>query len=60
MLQVAIVDDELNNVENLSFILTHDCNDVHIVFKTTSPFEAKSLLENASIDALSPLQGNFV
>jgi two-component system, LytTR family, response regulator len=52
MLKALLVDDEINNLESLAFLLHNDCEGVTVVGKITSADEAKLWLANNTIDVV--------
>lgn len=52
MIHALLVDDEINNIENLKFILTHDCQGIEVIATATSAQEARKQLAAHSIDAI--------
>lgn len=52
MLNVLLVDDEVNNLDNLSFILEHDCEGINIVGKALSAKAAREILENNKVEVI--------
>jgi two-component system LytT family response regulator len=52
MLKAVIVDDELNNIANLKFLLEHDCKDVVVAGFAANATEARALLAATKPDVV--------
>jgi len=52
MLRALLVDDEQNNLDNLEFMLKHDCEGVMVVGKAHNAVEAREWLSKNTIDIL--------
>jgi two-component system LytT family response regulator len=52
MLQALLVDDELNNLESLDFLLTHDCEGIEVAGKVTNAAQARKWLQKRSVDVI--------
>ncbi len=52
MLKALLVDDEINNLESLAFLLQNDCDDVTVVGKVTSADEARHWLTDNTADVV--------
>jgi two-component system LytT family response regulator len=52
MLKALLVDDELNNLDNLEFLLHHDCNGIEVAGKVLSAAIAKEWLESHYADVI--------
>jgi two-component system, LytTR family, response regulator len=51
-MKAFIVDDEINNIENLQFILEHDCSDITVVGTASSGADARKQLETLAVDVV--------
>ncbi|MFI5163165.1 MAG: LytR/AlgR family response regulator transcription factor [Sphingobacteriales bacterium] len=52
MLKALLVDDESNNLDNLEFLLHHDCKDIDVAGKVQSAAEAREWLNTDHADVL--------
>ncbi len=52
MLRALLVDDEINNLESLDFLLTNDCEGVTVVGKVTNAQEARNWLASNTADVI--------
>ena len=52
MLQALLVDDELNNLNNLEFLLKHDCEDIAVAGKAKNAAEARNWLKGNKADVI--------
>ena len=52
MIHALLVDDEINNLENLKFILQHDCHDIEVTATAMSAQEARKQLNTYAIDVI--------
>jgi two-component system LytT family response regulator len=52
MLKALLVDDELNNLTNLEFLLHHDCNGIEVAGKALSAGLAREWLESHYADVI--------
>ena len=52
MLKALLVDDEQNNLDNLDFMLKHDCEGVVVSGMAHNADEARQWLKNNSVDIL--------
>jgi len=52
MLKALLVDDELNNLANLEFLLHHDCNGIEVAGKALSAAIAREWLESHYADVI--------
>jgi len=52
MLQALLIDDELNNLNNLAFMLQHDCSGVEVAGKVTNAAMARDWLQQHKADVL--------
>jgi len=52
MLKALLIDDEINNLESLSFVLENDCTDIEVLGKVTSAKEARVFLDKQKIDVI--------
>jgi two-component system LytT family response regulator len=52
MLKALLVDDELNNLDNLEFLLHHDCNGIEVAGKVLSATIAREWLESHYADVI--------
>jgi two-component system LytT family response regulator len=52
MIEALLVDDEQNNLDNLSFLLTHDCNGVHVKGCVNNAETARTWLSKNSVDVV--------
>jgi len=52
MLNALLVDDEINNLENLEFLIRHDCEGIAVTGKAQSAAEARDWLESHTADVV--------
>lgn len=52
MVKAVLLDDEQRNVDNLAYILQHDCERVHILLQTVQVSEARNFILENEIDVL--------
>lgn len=52
MIRALLVDDEINNLENLSFLLENDCEEVKVAGKATNAGEARAWLSTNIADVV--------
>ncbi len=52
MLKALLIDDEINNLENLAFLLENDCEGIVVVGKVTSASLASEILSKKEIDII--------
>lgn len=52
MLKALLVDDEVNNVESLAFLLQHDCEGIEVAGKANSALQAREWLNHNSADVI--------
>jgi two-component system LytT family response regulator len=52
MIKALLVDDEVNNLESLSFLLENDCDNVEVLCKARSASEARKCLERNTPDVI--------
>lgn len=52
MINALLVDDEENNLDNLAFMLTHDCTDVAVAGKASNAAAARSFLQHNHVDVI--------
>ncbi len=52
MLKALLVDDEINNLQNLSFLLENDCEGIEVVAKVQSATQARDYLSQQSVDVI--------
>lgn len=52
MLKALLVDDELNNLASLEFLLHHDCKGIEVAGKALSAAEAREWLESHNADVI--------
>ncbi len=52
MISALLVDDELNNLKNLEFLLENDCNGIKVVEKLTSAIAAREWLQYNKVDVI--------
>ncbi len=52
MIRALLVDDEVNNLKNLSFLLQHDCEDVEVAGIATNAVEARQWLQANTADVI--------
>jgi len=52
MLKALLVDDELNGLENLAFLLAHDCHGIEVVGKASNAADARIFLEHHQPDVI--------
>lgn len=52
MISALLVDDEINNLENLQYILENDCTDINVVGKVQSAQEARNWLKQHTADVV--------
>jgi two-component system, LytTR family, response regulator len=50
MLSAFLVDDEINNIENLKFLLHNDCEDIEVVGYALNGIAAREWLSNNDVD----------
>ena len=52
MLKALLVDDEVNNLESLAFLLHHDCEGIEVVGKANDAEEARDWLKHHTTDVI--------
>ena len=52
MLQALLVDDEINNLESLEFLLHNDCEGISVAGKVSNASEARDWLSNNTVDVI--------
>jgi two-component system LytT family response regulator len=52
MIRALLVDDELNNLENLAFLLENDCEGIEVAGKATNAAEARAWLAANTADVI--------
>jgi two-component system, LytTR family, response regulator len=52
MINALLVDDEENNLNNLAFVLSHDCKDIVVAGTAMNAAEARSFLHNHTVDVI--------
>ena len=52
MLKALLVDDEVNNLATLEFMLRHDCEEVEVVGKAQSARQARQWLQSHTADVV--------
>jgi two-component system LytT family response regulator len=52
MLKALLIDDEVNNLENLHFLLSNDCEGIEVIGKAINAIEARSFLAKHSVDVV--------
>lgn len=52
MIKALLVDDEVNNLENLTFLLSNDCQDIEVVGKVSNAIEARQFLNQHTVDVV--------
>lgn len=52
MLKALLVDDEVNNLESLAFLLENDCDGVKVVAKCTNAKDARTFLIDNKVDVV--------
>ena len=52
MIKALLVDDEVNNLENLQFLLQHDCEGIEVVGKAKNAGQARDWLANHTADVI--------
>jgi len=52
MLKALLIDDELNNLTSLEFLLQHDCKGIEVAGKALSAKEARKWLESHYADVI--------
>lgn len=52
MLNVLLVDDEVNNLESLEFMLVNDCEGIHVAGKFSNAREARDWLSKHTVDVI--------
>ncbi len=52
MLRALLVDDEVNNLESLAFLLHNDCEGIMVVGKVTNAYEARAWLLKNTADVI--------
>lgn len=52
MLKALLVDDEVNNLESLEFLLHNDCEEVKVVGKVNSAIQAREWLAKHTVDVI--------
>jgi two-component system LytT family response regulator len=52
MIKALLVDDEVNNLESLQFLLHNDCEGIEVVGKANNPGQARNWLEHYTADVV--------
>ena len=52
MIKALLVDDEVNNLDNLQFLLHHDCEGIEVVGKAKNAGQARDWLANHTADVI--------
>ena len=52
MLKALLVDDEVNNLESLQFLLHHDCEGIEVSGKVANPADARDWLAKHTVDVI--------
>jgi two-component system LytT family response regulator len=52
MLKALLIDDEVNNLENLHFLLRNDCEGIEVIGKAINAIEARAFLSKHSVDVV--------
>lgn len=52
VLKALLVDDEVNNLENLEFLLHHDCEGIEVVGKAQNAGQARLWLQSHTADVV--------
>ncbi len=52
MLKALLVDDEVNNLDSLEFLLHHDCEGIEVTGKTQSAAQARLWLQTHTADVI--------
>ena len=64
MITALLIDDEEKNLDNLSFLLENDCDDIKVIGKVQSAAEAREWLSQNKVDVIflditMPLENAF-
>jgi two-component system LytT family response regulator len=52
MLKALLVDDEVNNLDSLEFLLQHDCDGIEVAAKAKSAIQARDWLQSHTADVI--------
>ncbi len=52
MLKALLVDDEVNNLKSLAFLLHNDCEGIEVTGKVTNAAKARDWLANNTVDVI--------